>query len=123
MAWPSTLPKISVDRYGIDPNDPAIRNKMEGGNTKSRRTTKVRCDKLSVKWVMTDAQLYTFRSWFDDPAGANGGTAWFTIDAKTGNTTGGSMETVTATFDEMWKLAWISRGFWSVSAVLEVRYA
>lgn len=122
MAWPPTLPGISIEGYGVNPIDPAIRSQMEGSNTKARRITKVRSDKVPVTWEMTDAQFYTFRLWFDDPAGANGGTSWFTIDAKTGNTASG-METVTAIFDEVWKATLVSPGNWSVSAVLEVRYA
>lgn len=122
MAWPSTLPGFSIVGYGVNPIDPTIRSKMEGNNTKARRTTKVRTDKISVVWDFTDEEFYTFRLWFDDAAGANGGASWFSIEAKTGSSASG-FPTVTAIFDEVWTATAKSRGYWSVSAVLEVRYA
>jgi len=117
-SWPSTLPDPMSDGYSIAPIDQTLRTDMEMGAARARRITSARNDALNVVWKMTDAQLATFRTWFDSPTEAAGGSAWFTISLALG--TGGLVST-TARFSGAPKIAHAGSLRWTVSAALEVR--
>lgn len=117
-AWPSTLPPPLASGYGINPVDPTIRTDMEVGAARVRRRTAARNDKVSVSWVMTDAQFAIFRVWYDDAAEAAGGAAWFSASLAVGT---GGIVPLEARFSGAWKSAHLGALRWSVTAELEVR--
>lgn len=116
--WPATLPNIKLAGYSLTPVDPSIRTDMESGAARSRRRTKARNDKTTPEWVMTDAQFAIFRTWFDDDAGAAGGSAWFAINAAIGT---GGVVSVQARFIGAFKSSALGALRWRVSAELEIR--
>jgi hypothetical protein len=92
---------------------------MEVGAPRVRRRTTARNDKVSVSWLLTDAQLDILRDWFDDAAaGIAGGAAWFTVDLAVGGNT--LLESKEARFEGPFKAARMDLS-WSVSATMEVR--
>lgn len=118
-AWPSTLPAPLASGYGVKPVDQTVRTDMESGAARQRRRTTARNDKVTVSWVMTDAQAAIFRAWFeDDAAGAAGGAAWFGVVLMLG--TGGAVS-VEARFVKPPDLSLIAAKLWTVSGELEVR--
>jgi len=116
--YPSTLPYPETD-YTLEPVDTIVRTDMESGATRSRRRTKARNDHVNVSWNLSDAQLKTFRDWYDDDTtGINGGASWFTIDLLIGNT---GFDTVTAKFASIYTVKYTQVMRWVVSAKLEIR--
>lgn len=117
--WPATLPAPENNGYGITPLEQVIATDMEVGPRRTRRRTKARNDKIALSWLFTDAQLHTFRGWFDDDVtGIAGGDAWFTVDLAVGGAT--LLESVEAKFVGVAKPV-RDKAFWRVSAVVEVR--
>ena len=117
--WPSTLPAPMAQGYSVEPVDPVVRTDMEVGAVRARRRTAARQDKVTAAWAFSDAELETFRDWFDDDAtGAAGGSAWFYIDLRIGK---GGSTTEEARFASAPKIAHVSGDRWQVSATLEVR--
>lgn len=118
-AYPSTLPAPLSESYQINPIDQVIRTEMDGGYTRARRRTTARVDKISVSFVYTSSQMDSFRDWFEDSTGADGGASWFDITLKTGD---GASLTVEGRFFGIWQAVY-KGGYWQVTATLEVRYA
>lgn len=120
-AFPSTLPAPLASGYSIDPQSQVIRTEMETGSPRVRRRSAVRIDHVEIGWVFTDAQMTSFRTWFDSSAGAAGGAGWFNLTIKSGD---GSSVVCEARFVEPWSAS-LSAGFgiWRVGAKVEVRYA
>lgn len=116
--WDASLPKPLFDGYALAPADPVLRSDMEFGAARSRRRTFARDDKISVQWLFTDAQMATFRTWFDDSSQAAGGSAWFSIALAIGAT---GIDTVEAKFAGMWQSSLQPGMFWRVTAQLQVR--
>ena len=120
--WPSTLPAPRVSGYGVNPVDMTIRTEMESGSTRARRRSVARKDNVPLAWLFTAEQFATFRDWYDDADGADGGAGWFSIDLYVGDAAG--KITVTARFAEVWQSAPVgSAKLWAVTAKLEIRYA
>ena len=116
--FPSGLPAPSYDSYALSPIDQTIRTDMEVGAAKSRRRTVTRQDKVTVSWSFTDAQMTTFRDWFDNAStGANGGAGWFTISLMVGST---GFVTKTARFVGAFQSRLIPVNRWQVSGSLEI---
>lgn len=118
MAWPSTLPLPIANGYGLAPVDPVIRTDMEVGTPRARRRTSARNDKISVVWVFTDAQMAIFRTWFDNPVEAAGGSSWFTLDVALGT---GGLVSMDARFAGVWQSSMMDGYNWQVTATLELR--
>lgn len=119
--WPTTLPNPSAAGYSLSPVDQVVRTEMEGGNIRVRRRSAARNDRVAVTWFFTSSQMAAFRSWFDDSAEADGGSAWFTVTLDTGD---GSMVSATARFSGVWSAKMVEAGrYWEVSASLEIRNA
>jgi len=116
--WPSSLPAPRIVGYGVNPFDPAVRTEMEAGNSKARRRTFSRKDKVPVVWNMTDAQYAIFRTWFDATDGADGGAGWFSVSLLLG---GGGMSSVEARFSGVYTAQYVPHLHWDVSATLEAR--
>lgn len=91
---------------------------MEAGASRSRRRTRARNDRVNVTWELTDAQLATFRTWFDSDTGAGGGAGWFTVDLALGT---GGVVSCEAKFAAIYKASHRGGLQWAVTAELEVR--
>ena len=117
--YPSTLPVPSYDGYSIAPASQIVETDMEVGAPRMRRRTSAVCEKISVTWKYTDAQLATFRTWFDSATGANAGANWFYISLARGTT---GLVTCEARFSGGIFRANVLSGLrWMVSADLELR--
>lgn len=115
--FPATLPRPVVDGYVLDPLDQTIRTEMEVGAPRVRRRTLARLDRVSVRWILTDAEMAIFRAWFQDPGQAAGGAGWFDLDLALGL---GGIQSYEARIVQ-WQ-APLRRGLrWELSAQLEVR--
>lgn len=119
-SWPITFPKPNRSGFKIVPSNPTIQTDMDGGNTKARRRTLVRNDRLECSVTFTDTQMAMFRAWFESTAEANGGANWFEFPIPLGN---GGYSDVDARFTQMWEATLYGLDMWSVSLPLEIRYA
>lgn len=118
--FPTTLPQPLISGYKINPKDQTVRTDMDTGTARVRRQTTDRGDHVTVKWLVTDAQLDTFRTWFDGTTAsdAQGGAAWFTITLNLGNT---GQESASARFAGPYIVEpATSTDMWYISARLEV---
>lgn len=118
--WPSTLPAYAlISGYALNPVDQTIRTDMEVGTARVRRRTAARYDMLKLSWVFTDAQLATFRTWFDDATtGAAGGAGWFNMSVAVGET---GLTSHTCRFVGAPQIVPIEGMNWQVSASVEVK--
>lgn len=116
--WPATLPKPQAPGYSLNPVDQTVRTDMEFGAARARRRTSARNDKVSVEWVLTDAQMAIFRTWFENAAEAAGGASWFTTSLAIGTT---GIVSVEARFVGAFKSSGMPGLKWSVTAELEIR--
>ncbi len=116
--WPTSLPAPNLSGYQLTPNAQTIRTDMEVGAARVRRRSHARLDKIRVSWIFTDAQMDTFRTWFEDDTEAAGGSAWFSIDLRIGNTGATAQE---ARFVGEYQAVLQKASIWSVSAEIEVR--
>ena len=113
--WPITLPRPLADDYGIQPVDPSIRTDMDVGAARVRRRTRARNDRVRVVWQLTPEQAAIFRAWFEDDAGAAGGSAWFDIQIDIAE---GGLQDVEARFADMWRGDLQGKNQWRISATL-----
>lgn len=118
--WPTDLPAPNLSGYQVEPTDQSLRTDMEFGAARSRRRSFARLDRVRVGWVFTDAQMDTFRTWFENSAEAAGGSAWFAITLRIGNTGATAQE---ARFVGGFQAGLRKASLWEVSAQLEVRDA
>lgn len=116
--WPTGLPLPLTSGYVIAPKDQTLRTDMESGASRVRRRSVARNDQVTVQFVFTDAQLATFRAWFDNAAEGAGGAAWFTIRLPIGT---GGFSVVEARFLGPVKANAAGGLIWSISGELEVR--
>lgn len=116
--WPTTLPAPSLQGYQLSPGDQSLRSDMESGAARSRRVTFARIDRVQVSWIFTDAQMDAFRTWFENSSEAAGGSAWFTVSLRVGNTGATSQE---ARFIGAFQGNLLKSDKWAVSAQWEVR--
>lgn len=117
-AWPNTLPNPSVEGYSIDTIDQTVRTDFEFGAQRVRRRSAARLDRVKLAWKFTDAEMATFRTWFDSATDAAGGSAWFSVSLPVGET---GLDTKDARFVGPWQATSLPGLLWSVSAELEVR--
>ena len=89
ITLPTSLPRPLQAGYQIQPQDQVARTDMDAGNQRARRRTTARRDVLPLSWVLTHTQASALRTWFDDPAQADGGAAWvdMALDMGTGTAT------------------------------------
>jgi len=118
--WPSTLPAPLRTGYQIAPTDQSVRTDMEFGAARSRRRSFARLDRVSVTWNLSEAQMDIFRTWFENDTEAAGGSAWFSISLRIGNTGATTQE---ARFVGPFQCQQQGVNLWVVSAQLEVRDA
>lgn len=119
VAIPATLPRPTYSGYQVAPVDQTVRTDLEVGTARQRRRTTARNDHVTVVWMLTEAQMADFRSWFDGAAEANGGAAWFTgLELALGN---GGIAPVAARFTGPFTANLSPGQIWDVQATLEVR--
>lgn len=116
--WPATLPAPSLAGYQLAPTEQSLRTEMEMGAARSRRRSYARLDRVQVGLILTDAQMDIFRTWFEDDAEAAGGSAWFSVSLRIGNTGATSQS---ARFIGAFSASLLKSDQWSVSAQWEVR--
>jgi len=117
--FPTSLPVPRWPNYKLKPVEPVERTDMEKGSMRSRRRTSARNDQVQLSFHFSDAEMQTFRDWFDNATtGADGGAAWFNIDLPIGNT---GLDAVEAKFVKIWNADQKAGLRWIVNAVLEVR--
>lgn len=118
-AYPSTLPIPLLSGYGLQPVSQAIETDMEVGASRMRRRTSAVNEKISVSFKYSDAQMATFRTWFNSATGANGGASWFAIGLPRGTA---GVATVDARFSGGAFRADLLPGLnWLVTTTLELR--
>lgn len=117
-AYPSTLPALVAQDYGVQPFDPVVRTQMDVGSARSRRISQARADTVPCSVVYNDAQYKAFREWFDDPAGAAGGAAWFDFRLAVGE---GGKTAKEVKFKSIWRAQLVGPLVWRVSMELETR--
>ena len=117
--WPATLPSPVKASYSINMQDQCVRTDMEVGNPRVRRRTAARIDLIDISWIFTDAEMATFRAWYEDSStGISGGAGWFTIDLAVGET---GIDSVDARFTRTY-MARLQPGLnWSVESQIETR--
>ena len=117
--WPATLPSPAKASYSINMQDQTVRTDMEAGNPRVRRRTAARIDLIDISWIFTDAEMATFRAWYENSStGISGGAGWFDIDLAVGNT---GIDPVEARFTRTF-VARLQPGLnWSVEAQIETR--
>ena len=115
-SWPVTLPAPSVRGYALNPVDPVIRAKMEGGPTKNRRRFTQTSTDIPVTWKFTETEFAIFEKFhaselFD-------GVSWFdNIPLVNGQ----GVSNYTARFKTIWKATAQGQKHWTVVATLEVK--
>lgn len=62
--WPSSLPKFDANSYSLELQDNLLRTQMDSGRTRVRRTSTFTPTRLSCNWIMTHAELRTFREFY-----------------------------------------------------------
>jgi len=120
MGYPATLPKPVARGYMLKPVDPSLRTEMDVGAARVRRRTRARNDRLSLTWVLTDAQMAIYRAWFDSSAEADGGTAWVALALHIGD---GGLSNVEFKFIGPYQASASGGLIWTVTADVEVRSA
>ena len=113
--WPATLPNPQTGMK-VDPAPQTIATDMEVGAARVRRRTSHRVDVFAVTWQFTDAQMDTFRTWFDGDGA--GGAAWFTLTIPDGY---GGLNAVSARFKGTFGSSVDDAFVWTVTASLEVQ--
>lgn len=114
--FPATLPDIQRSGYSLEPQNPVIRTEMEAGPARQRKAqTTVPVD-ITVKWIFTNAQYSTFKSfWASD---VNNGTDWFDLAIQDA----GGVATAEVRFKEgKFKADQLAFDQWQISATLEKR--
>ena len=118
-AYPSTLPGPLRDGYQIAPASQVVSTDMEVGAPRMRRRSSAVNETISVSYKYTDAQMATFRAWFDSATGANAGASWFTVTLGRGTS---GLVACEARFSTGTFTASVLPGLnWLVSTTLELR--
>lgn len=114
--WPVTLPAPQVRGYGLNPVDPVIRTKMEGGPGRNRRRFTQAPTDIPVSFKFTETQMAIFETFHKNEL--FDGAAWFDGMPLIN---GQGVTLSTARFKTMWKGSSLGNKFWQVSATLEVK--
>ena len=111
-SWPNDLPAPLVDDYNEERQNQVLRTEMDAGPPQTRRRFTASIDKFSVSWVMTESQVSTLETFFEDTIG--GGALSFDWTHPRKDTT------VSARFTEPYTMDYLGAGYYKVSANLEV---
>lgn len=118
--WPSTLPNPLLPGYGIETADDTSRTDMESGAARVRLRSTGGPDVVTIKLLLTDAQMVIFRAfWISD---WRKGAAWVYFPIKDGIATGISNKECRPTTGKF-KADPIKLDYWMVQITVEVRSA
>lgn len=116
--WPTSLPVPQLAGYDLQTADATARTDMEGGAARVRRRSTSRPDEVSLAFVLDEAQMATFRAFWEDSFLS--GAGWVYVPVKLGRTPGVTSQECRpkgGTF----KATPLSSTHWSVSFPVEVR--
>lgn len=126
--FPSTLPAPLIEGYSFGPLRSFRRVDVSDGPPRYRLNSPNYTSLFNVQWLFDEAELQTFRLWYEGFADLNF-NRWFTIALAVGRAATGTglprlLQTLEAHFYEDWE-ANLDSGSnrWIVSATLETRYA
>ena len=112
--WPSTLPAPLLSGFTLAPMDAVVRTDMDAGISRMRRRYRNPPVVYSVAWTMNSSEYRAFAGWYESVVAF--GSQSFTMTLP-----GGSSDTVTARFAEVYSARYLSAdGVWSISAKLEI---
>ena len=115
-AFPGSLPEPLLDSYGIEPQSVTARTDMEAGPARVRRRFTSQVDNITTSWILTSAQVTTFKTFFDTDI--KDGSEWFDINLDLGS---GSNVPCECRFIERYSLRALGFGVWRIDARLERR--
>lgn len=113
--YPATLPRPSVDGYGLSPFDPVVRSRFAAGRKQSRERQRTPPTAIAVRWIFTEAELAVFESWWHHVALDGAGA--FDIELANGQ----GINSVTASFADDWRMEALESGAYAVTANLHAR--
>lgn len=115
-SWPASLPAALASGYTLEAGVNTVRTDMDSGSPRVRRRSTSAADLVTLAWLMTPAQMMTFRAfWATD---LYSGAAWIVMPVKDGRDTGPIAREVR--FVAPFKADYAA-GNWQVSAQVEVR--
>ena len=118
--WPGSLPKFDAANYVLTLGDNLLRSQMDSGRSRVRRSTTFTPTMLSCQWVMTHAELRTFRAFYHDTIAD--GTQSFNIPiygAASGADASG-YKSHEARFSAPYSASYRTPATWTVNAQLEI---
>ena len=89
---------------------------MDVGTARVRRRTSTRNDLFTTAWLMSNAQVTTFRNWFDNTI--NGGASWFDVSLPLASTVDTAVQ---ARFKGPYAITHAGGTYWKISGTLEIR--
>jgi len=117
--WPTTLPHPQASGYAIQASDCTIRTDMESGAARVRRRSTDAPDKVTLRWLLTEAQMVIFRAFYESDFLS--GAAWVFVPIKDGRTAGMVEKECRPT--SPFKADYTGRDLWLVEMPVEVRNA
>lgn len=113
--FPSTIPGVIMDGYGITPVETNIRTEMDAGLARVRRRFVANPAEFDVKWKFALKDFNTFEYFYYNDL--HNGSAWFNVELVSGK----GLTTYLARFKGMYQASAEASGqSWVVSAKLEV---
>lgn len=118
--WPATLPAPLLADYSLESADLTIRTDMESGPARVRRRSTAPQDRVTLRFVLTDAQQQVFRGFWESDAAH--GSAWFFMPLRDARAAGVSTREVRPLAGGF-KAVPLAAGQWAVSFSVELRNA
>lgn len=81
--WPTSLPEVRQQDYGVSGDLPVVRTQMESNRPRVQRVSKTIMRNISCSFVLNDSQAKTFWNFFE--VDGNAGADWFYMPVLTGN--------------------------------------
>ena len=121
MAWPSNFPLPLLSGYGIEAGSNVSRTDMETGPARVRRRGSAAPDAITLRYVLTAAQMVIFRALWDSVSDFNYGANWMSLTVKTGRSAVPEVKQCRPT--SPFKASLASPTLWLVEIPVEVRNA
>lgn len=118
--WPTSLPDPQFSGYDLETTDATVRTSMDGGAPRVRRRNTATPDHVTLRFVLSEAQMATFRAFWD--GGFMSGAAWVFMPVKTGRAAGLASRECRP-LNGVFHAVPISKTHWSVDLKVEVRNA
>lgn len=118
--WPSTLPIPQMAGYDVEATDPTARTDMDSGPARVRRRFTAAPDKVSLSFIMDEAQMIIFRAFWETDFLS--GAAWVYMPIRDGIAAGMSSKECRPSAGKF-KASPVSSSHWNVSFDVEVRSA